>query len=332
MRKQISFVLAISISIATLLSSTGTACAESATDNVWPEESKCPKVILDVDMSTDVDDLSAVRIMENLNSCMAQRLVAVGTSVTDGDAALAGLLTADGYNQIPVGISSTYNPDPGSPYWSYLEGFMPANQRMDAVKLYRKTLAESSTRVSIATTGYLTNIEALLKSGADEYSPLTGAQLIADKVRALHITGGTYSEGFDNNFGAYANTVEAADYCFSSWPSDVPMIIYTNDLGANITTGLQLSGEDPVRDCFLLAGKENGSTGWDAFNTWAFECIDSGQAENNNLGLVPCSIRMRSGTRENVFGQPSEKKIYRVVKTCQDEDFYQGIVSSFEHR
>lgn len=306
--------------------------AEPAKDEVWPAKAEEPKVILDVDMSTDVDDLSAIKILENLDSSGSQRLIAVGTSVTDGDAALAGLLTADGYNQIPVGISSTNNPDPGSPYWDYLENFQPANQRIDAVKLYRKTIAESDTRISIVTTGFLTNIEALLKSPPDEYSSLSGEQLVANKVRAIHITGGSYSEGFDNNFGAYITTAEAADYCFSTWPANVPMIIYTNDLGSSIATGLQLTGEDPAKECFALAGKETGSAGWDAFNTWAFECIDSGNMESNNLSLVPCSIRMRMDTRENVFDPPADKKVYRVVKTIQDQKFYQENVSAYEHR
>ena len=306
--------------------------ADPATDNVWPDKTETPKAILDVDMSTDVDDLSAIRIMENLNSCGAQRLMAVVTSVTDGSDAVAGLLSADGYYQIPVGISSVNNPDPGSPYWDYLKGESSANQQMDAVKLYRKILAESDTRVSIVTTGFLTNIEALIKSSPDEYSSLTGSQLIAYKVRAIHITGGSFPDGFDNNFGAYDRTAEAADYCFSNWPKEVPIILYTNNLGAKIQTGLFLSNTDPLKECFALAGKENGSTGWDAFNTWAFECIDSGSETENELGIEACNIRIRQGTRENVFEQYDDKNVYRVTKLNQDQNYYQSRVSLYELR
>ena len=49
---------------------------------------------------------------------------------------------------------------------------MANNEKTDAIKLLRRTLAESKEPVSIVTTGDLTNIYGLMISQGDEYSPL----------------------------------------------------------------------------------------------------------------------------------------------------------------
>lgn len=323
-------VIPIITAFLTISSYTMTSFAKENT-GTWPEKVQSHKMILDVDMSTDVDDLSAIRISENLNKCGAQQLMAIGSCVTGGAGAVSGLLSADGLATIPVGFSSKDISDP-SPYWEYLENLSPECEQMDAVSLYRKTLAESDSRVSIITTGFLSNIEALLESGPDEYSNLSGIDLVKQKVRAIHITGGTYTEGFDNNFGAYPASVKAADYVFTNWPENIPMLIYTNDLGARIQAGVTLTSTDPVRSCFILAGKPGTSAGWDSFTVWAFECLDYNLGDINGLSYVPCNIRMRTSTKENVFEKNSGKKVFRVIKTLSDNSFYQQNVSAYESK
>ena len=55
-----------------------------------------------------------------------------------------------------------------------------------AVQLYRKILAtQPDGSVTIITVGFLTNLFELLKTGSDEYSQLSGMQLVKRKVKQL---------------------------------------------------------------------------------------------------------------------------------------------------
>eukprot|EP00964_Phaeocystis_antarctica_P029428 scaffold16579_cov58-Phaeocystis_antarctica.AAC.3 len=57
------------------------------------------------------------------------------------------------------------------------------NQVPDALDVYRRVLAASPARsVTIASVGLLTNLELLLRSAPDAHSPLTGQELVAEKV------------------------------------------------------------------------------------------------------------------------------------------------------
>ena len=61
-----------------------------------------------------------------------------------------------------------------------------SSQAEDAVRLYRRVLAAQPDRsVAISSVGLLTNLAALLRSGPDDYSPLDGRALVAQKVGAF---------------------------------------------------------------------------------------------------------------------------------------------------
>ena len=66
----------------------------------------------------------------------------------------------------------------------------------DAVALYRKILAESDMHsLVIVTVGPLRNIENLLGSVGDSISPLSGEELVEQKVREFVMMGGKFPEG-----------------------------------------------------------------------------------------------------------------------------------------
>ncbi len=65
----------------------------------------------------------------------------------------------------------------------------------DAAKLYRKILSECpDSSVTILSTGFSANLAHLLESEGDEYSPLTGVELVAKKVVAIHQQAGHFGE------------------------------------------------------------------------------------------------------------------------------------------
>lgn len=87
----------------------------------------------------------------------------------------------------------------------------------DCGALYRKTLAAQPNHSAvIVETGFATCLIQLLDSSADVYSPLTGTQLVKDKVKYLVVMGGDYPTGEEWNF-----KMDPSDYAalFSTWRS-----------------------------------------------------------------------------------------------------------------
>ena len=62
-----------------------------------------------------------------------------------------------------------------------------------AVEVYRQVLAEAEDHsVVISAIGFATNLADLLRSGPDDKSPLTGAELVGQKVKTVVWQGGWY--------------------------------------------------------------------------------------------------------------------------------------------
>lgn len=289
--------------------------------------SKQGSFILDVDMSTDVDDLLAVRAAEKLDKNGTSKLLAVMMSVSDGEDALAGLLTYDGYGNIPVGICSS-DVYENSPYWAYLEGIEETNEKIDAVTLYRKILAESSNKVSILTTGYLGNISKLLQSEPDEYSELSGRELVAQKCKAIHIMGGSYPEGFDNNLAATSEALEASTYVFNKWPGESPLIIYTNDLGNWITTGSDLADTDPLKACFALAGKPDGGASWDVDLVWIYGTIENKISDDYDIKLKRTDVHMIADSKDVALHDTQSGNEWRIITNENMNNIYENEVQN----
>ncbi|CCC13645.1 unnamed protein product [Sordaria macrospora k-hell] len=94
---------------------------------------------------------------------------------------------------------------PSSP--DYVKGDGPsipwghAEDAWSAVELYRKLLSEADDEsITIASIGFLDNLSLLLDSEPDLFSPLTGRQLISQKVAELVVMGGRYPAGKGWNF------------------------------------------------------------------------------------------------------------------------------------
>ena len=61
----------------------------------------------------------------------------------------------------------------------------------EAVAMYRRLLSKQEDgSVVIVSVGFSTTVAALLKSGPDRYSPLTGRELVARKVKFFSVMGG----------------------------------------------------------------------------------------------------------------------------------------------
>lgn len=65
----------------------------------------------------------------------------------------------------------------------------------DGWKLYRKLLVSHPDHsVKIISIGFVSSLVQLLESEPDEYSPLNGVELVAQKVHSLYVMGGKFGE------------------------------------------------------------------------------------------------------------------------------------------
>ena len=113
------------------------------------------KMIVDVDMCTDVDDACALRIATALDDDGIIDLQGVAFSVNGPNNldALRGFLLHEGKPDVLIGKSAVANPPEESPYWDLMAEYSDGKvDAYEAVKMYRKILAESDTPVDIVTT------------------------------------------------------------------------------------------------------------------------------------------------------------------------------------
>ena len=91
----------------------------------------------------------------------------------------------------------------------------------DAHMLYRQILAKQPDHsVVIATVGFSTNLARLLDTPADEYSPLTGKELVAKKVKFLSAMAGNISELEHHEYNVVKD-LPAAVKVFAEWPTEI---------------------------------------------------------------------------------------------------------------
>ena len=82
----------------------------------------------------------------------------------------------------------------------------------------------------------MTNLEGLLKSGADSASSLTGLELVRKKVKKYVAMAGMFPEGKEFNV---CNDSTASKYVFENWPT--PILFSGYEIGEKLLTGHRLS-------------------------------------------------------------------------------------------
>ena len=218
------------------------------------------RLIIDTDMSTDCDDVGAVCIANELMTKGEADLIAVvhNTGLDTGVGAVSAINQYYGRPDIPIGAyKGEFDSTVRGSYVDDLVKRFPskvtnASMVPDALQVYRAALAGSpNSSVWISSIGFTTNLEALLKSGPDEASSLTGVQLVAAKVKALAWMGGRYpasSPGTpspEHNFG-YHGIGNSTKYTFDNWPGSVPIVFLGWEVGSKIGSGGCMTKDTPV--------------------------------------------------------------------------------------
>lgn len=212
-------------------------CKNKGTNrNVEPETKKPPiSVIFETDMGNDVDDALALDMLYKYIESGKVNLLMIGTNkVSEYSAGYLDIMNTWYSHNIPIGTvvdgSLIDNEDNFVRATCLLEKEgVPVFERTikehaafpKAVALYRKTLAaQPDHSVYIISVGFSTNLAQLLDTPADEYSPLTGKELVAQKVKLLSTMMGHFTDPDFAEFNVKCD-IPAARKVIDEWPTEV---------------------------------------------------------------------------------------------------------------
>ena len=198
------------------------------------ESSDKIRVIFDTDIGADIDDALALAMLYNYMNMGWIDMMAV-MSCKDHPYSPRYIDVMNlwyGYPDLPIGIvidgvkhdTSSYTRHvvemeaDGKPLFG--RSLQDGQELPVAVSLYRKLLSESlDSSVVIIAVGQSTNLARLIDSEPDEYSSLTGLELVSRKVDYLSIMAGNFLEGrpetnIFNDSASAARVLEA-------WPTEI---------------------------------------------------------------------------------------------------------------
>lgn len=236
------------------------------------------RLIVDTDLGPDYDDVGALAVMHALaEEGYARPLAVVSSNIAPQS--IPCIEAINGYYgraDLPVGVAKTPDaldlPCEREIKWTdsipahYPTLHTASSQAGDAVSLYRRLLAENpDSSVTICNIGAFTNLRALMHSQGDEYSPLTGYELIARKSPRLVVMAACFPEGREYNIAC--NPAASKDV-IDNWPGDI--IFCGFEIGYEIITGPRLvamPGENnPVKETYAInmsQGEPQGRWSWD---------------------------------------------------------------------
>lgn len=197
------------------------------------------RIIFETDMGNDVDDALAADLLYKYMKAGKIDLLAVMLNKAGVHQAefMDALNTWYGFPEIPIGIirqgaDPNNNADTNfaaqvalmqneAGEWLYKRSLTNHANLPEACVLYRKLLAEQpDASVTIISVGFSTNLARLLDSDADDYSPLSGKELVAQKVkRLINMAGNMESDKF-YEYNVVID-VPAAQKVFHEWPTPV---------------------------------------------------------------------------------------------------------------
>ncbi len=301
------------------------------------------RVILDTDLATDCDDAGAVAMLHTLAGKREAEIVAMGISVRNDYSVMAldAINTFFMRPDIPIGTTKAedaYEPSASSVrYVRQLSEEYPRTHcdwessadAPDVVAVYRKVLGAEpdiggdTPGVVMVSIGMLTNFRDLLQSEPDEYSDLTGRELVERKVRLWVCMGGRFPSGREYNVQQHT---AASKYVLRNWPT---LVVFSGfEIGQRIITGpamLSLPvGPGPdghiIRRAYELHGSlVGGRHSWDQSAVlFAVRGIDGGRAENY-WNLSPRGRIQLAGDGSNTWIE-DEEGLHRFKVEQRDPD------------
>ena len=206
------------------------------------------KVIFETDMGNDIDDALALDMLYKYQDMGKAHILMISNNKPNVHTIpfLDIMNTFYGYPNIPLATvknSKVKEPD-GKSYLEIVENFSSGGFNFlthrneldtipDSVEKYRQILSkEKDGNVVIISVGFLTNLSNLLQSQPDQYSNLSGKDLVQKKVKLLSLMGGDFRANLKKGEFNIRYDIPSAKYVFNNWPTDI--VVSTWEVGGNI--------------------------------------------------------------------------------------------------
>ena len=224
--------------------------------------------ILGTDWGEDSDDCVAVRVLARAHKKGQVKILGMGiNTLTEYSApSLYRFLEKEGVSDILVSV------DKSCPhkieYVTYQKRLAAETNKTneefeDAVRMYRRLLAESDGGVEILEVGFLQVICGALMSRPDDISEKSGKELFREKVKKIWIMGGKWSEqgGLEYNLCKYRFARDASHAFVTNCPCPITFLGW--EIGSRLITGDKLQKDDFLHIALDDHGSGNGRESWD---------------------------------------------------------------------
>ena len=214
-------------------------CNKNKTNNTSVDKTPL-SIIFDTDMGNDIDDALALDMLYKYIENGQINLLAIPTSKKGKYCAeyIDIMNTWYGHN-IPIGIvENGTDKDNNAPFTRHAcelkqNGSLAFNRTISkyddfykSVSLYRKILSEQpDSSVIIISVGFSTNLAQLLDSPADEYSTLSGIELVRKKVKYVSAMMGNIKDQNHKEFNVSCD-ISSAQKFINEWPTPITISPY----------------------------------------------------------------------------------------------------------
>jgi hypothetical protein len=202
-----------------------------------------PNIIWDSDMGDDADSAGAAAVL--LHAADLGLVNILAETYSQGRNCGVSVFSADdtyyGRPNIPIGQDSDPASVSSDHYCTLTQEYFPNSENgsttPSALIVDRKALADASDdSVTMVFTGQIRDLYNLYNSSADSISPLTGQQLVAEKVSRIVIMGGDYPSGTEFNFLEDPAATQVINE-IATTTSSTPVIFTGYTLGNSVVTG-----------------------------------------------------------------------------------------------
>lgn len=279
-------MVAILICGLSLLSSCTTDNEDNPAQSEQKEYKGVPLVILDTDIGSSTDDLFTMEMAYRYEDEGRCKLLGIVVDREGEDyAALADVMnTYFGHANVPIGLErngiktprvfidyrNIYKLTTGKGEPMFKQTVSDYSTLPDGWKLYRQLLASQPDHsVSICSLGFVSCLTQLLASEPDDLSPLSGVELVRQKVKCLYLMAGIFTSSEEPEYN-FLQAPEFAKKFFELWPRDVDAVFSPMEVGNEIeykpeTVISDISRTDihPIKQVYMNYNCDTGQKMWD---------------------------------------------------------------------
>lgn len=289
--------------------------------------------ILGTDWWSDCDDVVALRLLCRNVQAGKIRLegVVINACMEHSVASVDGFLSEEGLFDVPIGIdldgTDFYGAD-ATRYQARLARYATRYRcnadAEKAVRLYRRLLTDADEPLEIIEIGFLQAAAALLMSEADDLSPLSGVELVRQKVKKFWVMAGKWDEdnGKEHNFCNNPRSCRGARIFCEMCP--VPVTFLGFETGVSVISGDTLPKKDLLYQAMCDHGSPHGRNSWDPM-TALLAVIGDETAAGYRTVVGTASVDEIEGY--NRF-TPHQGGLHRYVIKTEDDTYYQNAINA----